>query len=109
MRPYRTGTKRRPSELEFQLLAIVSSGELSGRDVARRFKAEEGRNLSNGTLYTTLQRMEDLGWVAVRVDEGNRTTRLFKLTRKGREVLARQRDGYLRLSRFGVDGHKPRL
>jgi DNA-binding PadR family transcriptional regulator len=101
MRAYRTRTKRRPSELEFQLMALVRPGELAGREVARRFKQREGKDLSNGTLYTTFKRLIDLGWVSVRVDEGNRTVRLFKLTRSGAAVLVRQREYYTQLSEFG--------
>src|SRR5215831_4765515 len=49
-----------------------------------------GYEISPGTLYPLLQRMETLGWLKCQVEEGGgrRARRDYRLTRKGREVLA---------------------
>ena len=50
---------------------------------------EHGYDVSPGTLYPLLQRMEERGWLAsVRQGEGSRSARAYSLTPKGEEVLA---------------------
>lgn len=52
-----------------------------------------GYEVSPGTLYPLLARMEARGWLACRVDPdgGRRARREYTLTAKGREVLAQIR------------------
>jgi hypothetical protein len=91
------------SEVELQLLAILSAhGELSGRAIAKKFKEESRRTLSYGTLYTTLRRMKQEGWVKSRddKDEDGRIC-FFELDFPGMGALRRARAHYAALASFG--------
>lgn len=96
-----------PSPTEIQLLAIVAAGELSGRDIAIRFKQATGEFISYGTLYTTFRRLKDAGWVSVRDDEDeDGRVRFFKLEGKGSVALERGREFYQMLANFGAVGRR---
>jgi DNA-binding PadR family transcriptional regulator len=53
-----------------------------------------GYELSPGTLYPLLQRMERLGWLRSKADPGGgrRARRDYRLTREGHKVLALVRE-----------------
>ncbi len=55
---------------------------------------EHGYDLSPGTLYPLLNRLERLGWLAGRRDPaaGLRAKKTYRLTARGREVLALLRE-----------------
>ena len=78
-----------PSPTEMALLEVLSEhGELAGREVAKQFKAETGKTISYGTLYTTLRRLKEQGWVASRDDEDeDGRVRFFSLEPSGRATL----------------------
>lgn len=66
---------------------------------------EHGYDVSPGTLYPLLQRMEDRGWLASeRQGEGSRAPRAYSLTSKGEQVLATVRAALRELMRE-VDEH----
>jgi len=71
------------------LLEILSEhGELAGREVAKQFKAETGKTISYGTLYTTLRRLKEQGWVSTRDDEDeDGRVRFFSLDPRGKAGL----------------------
>jgi PadR family transcriptional regulator PadR len=48
-----------------------------------------GYEISPGTLYPLLQRMQRMGWLKSKIDPkgGKRARKDYRLTRKGREVL----------------------
>lgn len=74
------------------LLNALGVREVSGRDLAKRFEAETGRTISYGTLYTTMRRLKDAGWVEARDDEnGDRRIRLFKLSGSATKILPQLR------------------
>ena len=91
------------TEKELQLLALVATEELAGREVAQRFKKETGKEISYGTLYTTFRRLRDEKLVTVRdaEDEDGRI-RFFKATASGLRALNRTREHYSLLARFGL-------
>ncbi len=93
---------RLPSEKEFQLLALTTA-ERTGRDIAKLYKRAAGRSISYGTLYPTLRRLVDAGWVRSR-DDVNEAGRIkwFLITGEGRRTLESAREHYERLSRFGA-------
>jgi len=77
-----------PSPVEDDLLHALGAREVNGRDLAKRYESETGRSMSYGTLYTTMSRLKDAGWVSVREDEaGDRRVRLFKVTGVGQQAL----------------------
>lgn len=91
-----------PSDVEMQLLALVDT-ERSGREVALRYKAETGRTISYGTLYTTFRRLKEEGWVSVRddADEDGRV-RYFKITGAGVTALRSAREHHASLAAFAL-------
>jgi len=90
------------SETEFQLLAMLGSREKSGRDIAADFMKETGREISYGTLYTTLRRLREAGFVEMREGQDNDgRIRYFTLLASGRRTLADQRRIYSALAAFG--------
>ena len=94
------------SPTELQLLSLITS-ERAGREVARLYEGEAGQAISYGTLYTTLRRMRERGWVGMREDrELDRRIRLFVATMDGVHELDSARGHYASLSRFGQEvGH----
>jgi DNA-binding PadR family transcriptional regulator len=95
---------RLPSPVELQLLALVGD-ERPGREVAKAYEKETGRQISYGTLYTTFRRLREAGWVSVRdgEDEDGRI-RWFKITASGRTAECLARDYYQSLAAFGLRG-----
>lgn len=85
-----------PSRTEYEVLSLTIR-ERTGREIAKEFERQAGRPISFGTLYTTLRRMKDAGWVAVRdsEDEDGRL-RWFRLKAEGARALARARTPYSR-------------
>ena len=89
------------SEREYQLLSLVLT-ERTGREVAKLFKAETGKTIPYGTLYSTFKRLKDAGLVshADTHDEDGRL-RYFKITGAGAKALNAAREHYLSLLDFG--------
>ena len=80
--------------LEVTLLSVLAGAPdgVSGLDVRRLVAERTERTYAVGAIYTVLQRLEDKGFVTVRVDEpramrGGRARRLFSISRDGREAL----------------------
>ncbi len=92
-------------EKQYQLLALVSLRELSGRDVAKRYEQETGKSISYGTLYTTFRRMREAGWVTARddADEDGRV-RFFRITASGIRTLNEARNQLESQATFGLPG-----
>jgi DNA-binding PadR family transcriptional regulator len=80
----------------------MGSRSLSGREIAERYLQETGRSISYGTLYTTMSRLRDLGWVSQTdaQDEDGRL-RYFEITGAGSRALADAREFFARLFRLG--------
>ena len=82
-----------PSELEFRILDLVSE-ELTESEVAQRYKAMSGKLISHGSIHTTIGRMRDMGWVAVREDTtADESQCRFNITAMGKraaELTARR-------------------
>ena len=95
-----------PSHLELQMLAILASDEMSGLDVARRYREKTGKTVPHGTLYTTLRRLKEKDWVNVRRDQVDSRVRYFQTTQKGQDALIRGREFHRALATFGLRGEK---
>lgn len=76
-----------PSRTQAELLTLLVA-EKSGREVADLFEDRFKRPIKFGTLYTTLGRMEEEGWIKSRDSTGqDRRVRYFRLTGTGTKVL----------------------
>lgn len=94
------------SEREVELLQLLYS-EITGREVAKAYRAKYGRAISYGTLYTTLRRMAENGLVEITredVDQDGRF-RYYRILGAGTASLAATHERLReRLSLFPVKG-----
>ena len=85
---------------EILILALVEDRPLHGYDIARQIEARSDGALkfTLASLYATLYRLEDRGWIRGRWVEkpGQRRRCYYKLTDAGRRVLASQRKDWSR-------------
>jgi len=84
----------------FHVLLSLADGPLHGYGVMKRAEEDSGLVLGPGTVYGSLQRLEDAGWVRVgREDRADaRRGRLFELTSAGRRALEAEARRITRLS-----------
>jgi len=80
------------------LLVALGPQRLNGRELAARYKDRAGKTISYGTLYTTMGRLKDAGWVE-QVDSEAEDGRLrhFRLTGNGLDTVNKSRTFYWRL------------
>jgi len=82
------------------ILALVEEQDLHGYDIARRIEARSRGTLhfTLASLYATLYRLEERGWLRARWVEraGQRRRRYYRITESGRKVLAVQRQDWAR-------------
>ena len=98
---------------EILILALVEDRALHGYEIARQIDARSDGTIqfTLASLYATLYRLEDRGWLRGRWVEkaGQRRRCYYRITDSGRRVLAAQRADWARfvhaLSR--VAGVKP--
>jgi PadR family transcriptional regulator PadR len=80
--------------VDLLLLATLRGGPLHGYAVVEQLRgASEGAfDLAEGTVYPALYRLEGAGLLTSRwTSSGGRRRRVYRLTRRGREELARER------------------
>jgi DNA-binding PadR family transcriptional regulator len=95
---------RLPNPTQLQFLAVMGTDELPGRDIAKRLKKESGRAIGYGTLYVTLQRLRDEGWVAYSdTSDVDGRVRIFRVTGAGARAVARARSFHEGLAVFGLN------
>jgi PadR family transcriptional regulator, regulatory protein PadR len=77
------------------MLAVLRLGDNAyGVPIREELTARIGRKRSFGTIYTTLERLADKGFVTARVgdptpERGGRAKRFYRLTAKGHLTLSR--------------------
>ena len=80
--------------LDLLLLKILALEPLNGWAISQRLKQISGDVLqvSDGSLYPALHRLEEKGWLAAewKASEANRRARYYKLTAAGKRQLARE-------------------
>ena len=95
-----------PSLGEFEqivLLAILRVGDDAyGVPIRAEIEACTGRDPAPGALYTTLDRLEDKGFVTSRMGDptpqrGGRARRYLEVSRSGVEAVARAQRSYQKL------------
>ena len=82
------------------ILAIVEKESHHGYEIAKLIEQRSAGSLkfTLASLYATLYRMEDRGWIKGRWIEkaGQRRRCHYRITEAGRKVLAQQRSGWER-------------
>jgi len=88
------------------LKTLEALGPLHGYGIARRIEqlSEAVLQLNEGTVYTSLLRLQQQGWISSDwgVSENNRRARFYSITRSGVKQLARETENWARIS--GVIG-----
>lgn len=88
--------------LDFLLLKILAVEPLHGFAISRRLRHASGNVLqvSDGSLYPALHKLEQQGWIAAqwKPTENNRRAKFYSLTKLGRKHLAKETDQWARLS-----------
>ena len=83
---------------ELLILSLVEDRPRHGYDIARLIEVRSSGALSfhAASLYPLLYRLEKRGWIKGRWVEkaGERRRRMYRITPKGREVLAAQLSGW---------------
>jgi len=88
------------------LKTLHGLGPQHGFGVARRIEqiSEEVLQLNEGTVYTSLLRLQQQGWIAAEwgTSENNRKAKFYSITGSGLKQLARETENWERIS--GVIG-----
>ena len=88
--------------LDLLILKIVALEPMHGWAVGQRLRQVSGDVLqvSDGSLYPALHKLEHEGWIAAewRQTENNRRAKFYSLTRAGRRHLERETANWGRLS-----------
>ena len=75
------------------ILWLISKGPMHGYEITKEVKRLTGRRLKPATLYPLLNRLEDEGFlVSELIEKGRRELRCYRLTEKGKTVLAKMFD-----------------
>jgi DNA-binding PadR family transcriptional regulator len=79
--------RARRGDIKFLLLELLSEQASHGYDLIKRMEARHGgfRRLSPGSVYPTLQLLEDGGYVTSETTQGKR---VYTITDEGRQFLA---------------------
>jgi transcriptional regulator len=100
-------TKERSEVLQGTLDLMVlktldALGPLHGYGVARRIEqlSEETLRLNEGTVYASLLRLAQRGWIRSEwgASDNNRRAKYYSITRTGRKQLARETESWERIS-----------
>jgi transcriptional regulator len=93
------------------LKTLQALGPLHGFGVARRIEqvSQDVLTLNEGTVYTSLLRLQQQGWIAAEwgVSENNRRAKFYSITRRGAKQLAVETENWERIS--GVIGRVLKL
>jgi PadR family transcriptional regulator PadR len=93
------------------LKTLQALGPLHGFGVARRIEqvSQDVLTLNEGTVYTSLLRLQQQGWIAAEwgVSENNRRAKFYSITRRGEKQLVVETENWERIS--GVIGRVLKL
>src|SRR5947199_5071704 len=86
-----------PNEREAIILNLLIRGEKYGREIRDAFEQRTGASMPLGSLYTTLDRMEDKGFFTTRLgdanpDRGGNRRKYYKISASGLKALNALRD-----------------
>jgi len=75
------------------ILWLISKGPIHGYEITKEVKRLTGRRLKLGTVYPFLYRLEAEGFVVSDcIEKGRRKLRCYRLTGKGKTLLAKISD-----------------
>ena len=84
------------------LKTLHALGPQHGFGIARRIEqiSEDVLTLNEGTVYTSLLRLQQRGWIVAKwgVSENNRRARFYSITRSGLKQLAVEAENWERIS-----------
>src|SRR5262249_12345550 len=93
------------------LKTLHALGPQHGFGIARRIEqvSQDVLTLNEGTVYTSLLRLQQRGWIAAEwgISENNRRARFYSITKSGIKQLAIEQENWQRIS--GVIGRVLRL
>jgi PadR family transcriptional regulator PadR len=93
------------------LKTLQALGPLHGFGIARRLEqvSEAVLSLNEGTVYTSLLRLQQEGWIAATwgASENNRKAKFYSITKSGLKQLTKQTEDWERIA--GVIGRVLRL
>ena len=86
----------------FHVLLALADEPLHGYAIMKRVEQDSGLGMGPGTIYGSLDRLRDAGWVSESVGDGSdaRRGRSFALTDQGRESLRAEARRLARLARL---------
>ncbi len=91
-----------PGTLDLLILRVLSRGELHGWGITQRLEelSKSALQVDEGSLYPSLYRMEDKGWIEAewRMTQNNRRAKYYSLTRSGRKQLEKEQEIWARMS-----------
>lgn len=95
-----------PTQREEIILMMLISGEKYGREIRDEYERRSGRQMPYGSLYTTLDRMEDKGYLTARLgdpnpERGGNRRKFYRITGVGLMALNELRQ-MMELSEGGV-------
>jgi len=84
------------------LKTLQAMGPLHGFGIARRLEqvSEDVLRLNEGTVYTSLLRLQLEGWIAAQwgASENNRKAKFYSITKSGLSQLAKETEDWQRIS-----------
>jgi PadR family transcriptional regulator, regulatory protein PadR len=84
------------------LKTLYAMGPLHGFGIARRIEQVSGGvlDLNEGTVYTRLLRLQQLGWIVSKwgTSENNRRARFYSITKQGAQQLEREAENWERVA-----------
>ena len=84
------------------LKTLQAMGPLHGFGIARRLEqvSQDVLRLNEGTVYTSLLRLQQNGWIAAEwgASENNRRAKFYSITRSGLNQLAKETESWKRIS-----------
>src|SRR5207253_9354853 len=84
------------------LRTLQGMGPLHGFGIARRLEqlSEEVLRLNEGTVYTSLLRLQHEGWIVAEwgASENNRKAKFYSITKGGLKQLAKETEDWERIS-----------
>jgi len=93
------------------LKTLHALGPQHGFGIARRIEqlSEDALQLNEGTVYTSLLRLQQQGWIASSwgTSENNRKARFYSITKRGLSQLVKETENWERFS--GIVGRVLRL
>jgi DNA-binding PadR family transcriptional regulator len=99
----RDGSPTQPlTPVVFHVLLALADGPLHGYAIMKRVEEDSGISMGPGTVYGSLQRLEDVGWIREADDAPTATRRgsAFALTDAGRAALGAEGRRLGRLARL---------